>query len=504
MKYYLAIFLRRLPIFMLVATLFSVIAFGLAMSLPPTYSAQARFLMESSQIPNALAPPTVSTPAREQLQLFEQRLMGRGNLLDIARKINVFKDQNRMSPDEIVEAMQASTRISTNVTRGGAAIMTVRFSANTGQKAAGVMNEYTAIIQRLDVEQRTGRAGQTLEFFQQEVDRLGAELATLSARVVDFKTANSGALPEGQSYRLGQQGILQERIAQSDREVSTLTNQRARLIEIFNATGRIEGLEGIKLSPEQTQLDGLRRQLSEALLVYAPGNPRIKMLEGRIRQLEEMVAQQSSAAPAGASPLDLQLAEIDARVAAVQEQKANTEATLATLNQAIEQTAANAVQLSSLERDYANIQSQYNNAVNNLAQASTGERIEILARGARVSVLEQPTAPSRPSSPNRILLAGGGTLAGILAGLALIVLIEMLNTAPRRPEAIVRKLGITPLATLPYIQDHRTMVRQRRLRVAVILAILISVPLAVWAVHTFYQPLDLLAERVANKFGFRW
>ena len=504
MKYYLAIFLRRLPIFLLVAMVISAIAFGLAVSLPPSYTAQARFLMESSQIPDALAPPTVDASAREQLQLFEQRLMSRNNLLEIARKLKVFDDLDRMRPDEIVTEMREKSTISTNITTGGAAIMTLRFDAGTGRKAVGVVSEYVTIIQQLDIEQRTGRAGQTLDFFQQEVNRLSGELAAVSAQLVEFKTANSDALPDGQSYRLGQQGILQERIAQTEREISTLTNQRAKLIEIFNATGRLDGLTGVDLSPAQQQLQDMRNELDQALTVYAPSNPRIKMLEGRIAQVEAAVARETANAPAGASPLDLQLAELDSRVQALEEQKTETETELAKVTDMISRSASNAVQLTGLERDYANLQSQYNGAVASLAQASTGERIELLARGERVSLLEQPVEPNRPSKPNRILLAGGGTLFGILAGLGLIVLLEMLNTAPRRPEAIVRKLGITPLATLPYIQGHHEQIRQRRITWAVALAIIIGVPLAVWAVHTYYQPLDLLAERVANKFGVRW
>lgn len=504
MKYYFKLFLRRLPIFMLVAMVISVISFGVAMSLPPVYVSQARFLLESSQIPNALAPPTVNTPAREQLQLFEQRLINRSNLLDIARRLEVFPDQARMTPDEIYASMRNQTTVSSSVTKDGASILTVSFQARSGRKAAAVMNEYMAVIQREDVESRTGRAGQTQDFFQQEVDRLNADLAAISAKLIEFKTTNSDSLPDGQPYRLGQQGILQERIAQSDREISTLKAQRTRLIEIFNTTGQIQGVEGVKLTPEQKQLEDLRNQLSQAQAVYAPTNPKIKVLEGQIKKLEAVVAQQLGTVQSGASPLDLQLADIDSRVSALEDQKTQTQAVLDKLNDAIARTAANGVQLESLERDYSNVQGQYNAAVGNLAKASTGERIETLSRGERLTVLEQPIVPNSPAKPNRVLLAGGGTLFGILAGLGLIVLIEKLNSAPRRPEAIVRKLGITPLASLPYIQSHSEQVRRRRLSMAVTLAIMISVPLAVWAIHTFYMPLDLLAQKVGNKFGLRW
>ena len=504
MKYYLAIFLRRLPLFVLVSSIITVVAFFIAASLPAVYTSQARFLLESSQIPNALAPPTVNTPAREQMQLFEQRMTSRANLLDIARRLDVFPDIARMQPDDIVTAMQKATTISPNLTKDGASIMTVHFEASNGQKAAGVVNEYVSLIQQQDIENRTGRAGQTLEFFRQEVNRLETEMASVGAKLAEFKTANSDALPEGGNYRLGQQNMLQERISQSDREISTLTTQRARLIEIYEATGRVEGISGVQLSPQQQELQNLRRQKDEALAIYSPTNPRIRVLETRIAQLETVVANQSSNTAPGLSPLDMQLAEIDSRIGALTEQKAESVAQLETVNDSIRRSAANGVQLTSLEREYANLQVQYNSAVSNMAQASTGERIEVLSRGGRVTLLEQPIVPNTPSRPNRLLIGGGGMFLGIAAGIGLIILIEMLKTAPRRPEAIVKKLGITPLATLPFIQSKGDKRRQRRISFLLVVSILIAVPASVWAVHTFYRPIDLLAERVAEKIGVRW
>lgn len=77
----------------------------------------------------------------------------------------------------------------------------------------------------------------------------------------------------------------------------------------------------------------------------------------------------------------------------------------------------------------------------------------------------------------------------------------MLNRSPRRPEDLVKKLGIMPIATIPYIRSSREVVWQRSLKVATILVILIGVPAIVWGIHTYYQPLDLLAERVKDKVG---
>ena len=102
------------------------------------------------------------------------------------------------------------------------------------------------------------------------------------------------------------------------------------------------------------------------------------------------------------------------------------------------------------------------------------------------------------------MIAGGGTAFGIFAGLAVIFLIELLNSTARRPEDIVKKLGVTPLTTIPYIQTRGQRFRQRGQRVLLVFLILVGVPAIVFAIHTYYLPLDLLAERVMNKLGVRW
>ena len=60
-----------------------------------------------------------------------------------------------------------------------------------------------------------------------------------------------------------------------------------------------------------------------------------------------------------------------------------------------------------------------------------------------------------------MLIAGGGTAFGIMAGIALVVLIELLNRTARRPEDIVKRIGVRPLATLPYMRSRGEVVWKR-------------------------------------------
>jgi hypothetical protein len=89
----------------------------------------------------------------------------------------------------------------------------------------------------------------------------------------------------------------------------------------------------------------------------------------------------------------------------------------------------------------------------------------------------------------------------VLAG-ALFALLELLNRSVRRPAEITGALGIKPLATIPFIESPRRRIVRNAVRLASFLVILIGVPAALWAVDTYFMPLDLLADRILQRIGF--
>ena len=235
----------------------------------------------------------------------------------------------------------------------------------------------------------------------------------------------------------------------------------------------------------------------------------MKVLKARISQVEQIVSVQPVADPkeevqTGNSMLDFQLTEIDTRIVSLKEEKTTAAGALAKLEATIKKTPANSIRLDELTLNYQNIQLQYNSAVDRLAKASAGERIEFMSRGQKISVIEPPAVPNEPTKPNRLLIAGGGSAFGLLAGLGLVVLLEVLNRAIRRPQDLVRALGVAPIATIPYVQTRGEVFARRGRKLLLTLLILVCVPAAIYAIHTFYQPLDLIAEKIMNKIGVRW
>lgn len=506
LRFYFAVFMRRFHYFAIVATLIAAAAITIARLLPPVFVASANLVVEASQIPDELAAPTVRTAASEELQIIRQKLMTRANLLEIARKHDVLADAPELTPDQIVNEMRSSTKIIQTSGRGQANFMEISFEARSGRIAQQVVNEFVTIVLQENVEARTDRAEKTLEFFEVEVERLGNELEQQSAKILEYKNANSDALPETLDYRLTQQAAIQTQLATARSEIKNLHDQKRRLVELFEATGSLGPTGAVNLTPDQRKLQQLEDSLTNALAVYAPENPKVKLLEAQVAQQRAVVEREAGITGANsvnsaASILNVQLADIDGRIEVLEDLALQLDGQLKVLVDSIERTPGVTIALDGMQRDYNNTQSQYNRSVDGLSKAATGERIELLAKGRRIAVIDPATVPNEPSKPNRILIAVGGTTFGILAGLALVFAIEFLNSSIRRPTDIRRNLGITPLATVPYVYTPLEMVMRRAVTTAVFVGLVAGLPLALYAVHTYYLPLDLIYEKIAARIG---
>lgn len=517
-RFYLALFIRRLPYFLIFVVAGTAMGVVLALTLPPSFEAEARLVVESEQIPDDLAASTVRTEASEQLEIIQQRILTRDTLLDMANRLNIYGDLpagEGLRPDQIVADLRSRIRIRTTGGREAATLVNVSFTASNARLAAQVTNEVVTAMLEENVRMRTGVSGQTLEFFEQEVRRLDQELTTRGAQIVQFQEANKEALPESLAFRRSQLAAAQERLLQIAREESALNDRRAGLEALFEATGSIDGLTGVAqriLSPSETRLNQLQQQFSSSVAVLSLDNPRVRVLKQQIEALEEIVQEEkdqelatqaegevNSETGAPLSLYDIQIGDLDNQLEFLRTQRAEIQAEMQALQVSIDATPANSIALNTLERDYNAARLQYDQAVTSRARAETGDIIEALSKGERISVIEQAVPPAEPTSPNRPKLAIAGMGGGIMMGFGFIALLEVLNTSIRRPQDIMKKLEITPFGVLPFIRTRRDRIRRRILLAAIFLGVTGVIVGGLWGINTYLMPLDLLFMKILDR-----
>lgn len=149
---------------------------------------------------------------------------------------------------------------------------------------------------------------------------------------------------------------------------------------------------------------------------------------------------------------DFQLADIKDRLAEIAAERATIFQTIAGLETSIAATPGNETVLNSLQRDHQNVQAQYDSAVARLAEASTGQQIELLLKGERLSLIERAVPPQTAQGPSRKVLLAGSAFAAFMLGLLAIIAPEFLNRRIRRPAELTSRLQIVPFITVPYVR----------------------------------------------------
>src|SRR5699024_7307621 len=99
----------------------------------------------------------------------------------------------------------------------------------------------------------------------------------------------------------------------------------------------------------------------------------------------------------------------------------------------------------------------------------------------------------------KIAALGAGAGMGLAVGF--FMLMELLNSAIRRPAELKARFNVIPLAVIPYIENRRERRGRVARRLALVLAVAVTIPLGLWYLHMNYMPLDILTLKIIDRLG---
>ncbi|MHA7875718.1 MAG: GumC domain-containing protein [Roseivivax sp.] len=211
-------------------------------------------------------------------------------------------------------------------------------------------------------------------------------------------------------------------------------------------TARLEGA----IAEAEAELAEFRREYDQSL----PGA--VSVLRGQRGALEET-----------AFNIDRDIAELestvtrqrdtvrDREISLLEEQKALIEARIAEIDAAIARAPEVARDLAVIERRISNLQEQYSTVVRQRADAELDQVLEAQDQSDRLTVLERAVPPDESFSRSRKSIALiGAVLSGALA-LGLAYALELFNPAIRSAAQLERRLGITPVISVPVVDRRR-------------------------------------------------
>jgi protein tyrosine kinase modulator len=488
-RYYLGVLKRRFVLVLIPAIAAFALAIALTFMIPPVYQSAATILVQAQQIPEDLVRSTVTASAVERVQVIEQRVMTRENLLRIAEKYKLSSgDDSQAAASDVVDSVRNAVAIeqvllSTSSRRNPEAVaFRVSFDYRDPVVAAQVANELVAMILDEDLRTRTEQAAETKRFLMNEVGRITRELDSVDAQITEYKRQHSENLPESLSYRQSLLLRAQTELALLDRDISTLEEQSP-------GNG----------APVGDLINQVRLELARARATYTESHPTVKRLVQQLNELESAAQSQQNAAAAQASSGNTNVtrdAATQAKLDSMHRDRDDLQKRIADLEDSIAQTGQVELGLSGFLREQDDLQRELREANAKLSQAETAERLEENRQSERLEVIEQPIVPQSPIRPNRPMILALGLFASAAVGLGPVVAFEALDPSLKRERDVEKKLGQRALAVIPLIDTRGDIRRRKRFRFLVLLLLVLLVAAVAAAIHQYFVPLDELWYRV--------
>ena len=504
--------------------------------IPPVYESEGTILIESQQIPDDLIRSTVTSYADERIQVIQQLVMTRENLLRIIEKYDVFGERRQdLTVSEQVDLMRQRISIKTvagDVSRRRSRTtiaFTVGYEDPAAQRAFAVANELVTLFLEENVKTRTARASETTDFLSSEADRLKRALEEIEEQIANYKQEYGDALPEHLDLHMSMLERTEAAIKQAELDVKAardsyrfLEIERSAITSGLAASGDPEA----RLSPSQ-ELARAEAELTRLRGRYTAQHPALRRQVALVERLRAAQAEppgesegEGDAADPGASGESaegaaaalpsgsIELARVEARMNSVNDRIDALEQRVAQLTERRSELEGIIIQtpqvqraLTSLTRDYENTLKKYKEIQGKEMEARLAESLEAGRKAERFSLIEPPVKPDRPTKPNRRKIALLGTvLAGAAAG-AFVVLLEMLDHRVRGANAVTRLFGDRPLVSIPYIVTTAEQRRRRRLQWGAAGGTVVAGVLLLLGMHLFYLPLDMLAIKVMARLG---
>jgi capsular polysaccharide biosynthesis protein len=188
---YIGILKRRILYFAIPFLLVVMSGFGIVSIQRPIYQSEGKILVEAPEIPPDLVHPTITEVANERVQVIQQRITARDNLMAVVNKYNLFpRERQWMSGTELLDLVRSRMTIKpvdldalTAVPGNPTIAFTLSFDYEVPGLAMAVANEFLTSILSQDADTRTNNAAETTRFLEREVKRLQDEHDAVDAQI---------------------------------------------------------------------------------------------------------------------------------------------------------------------------------------------------------------------------------------------------------------------------------------------------------------------------------
>lgn len=458
-----AVLVRRKYWLIVPAVAGTLVAAGIALVMDPVYQSSATILIESQQIPTSLVASPITSYADERIAKIRQQILSRENLVELINKNKLYpEERGKKQLTELIKIMRDAIKVdlvSANVGPGNAQgskatiAFTLAFDYSVPATTQGVTEQLTGMFIDADIRRRSEQASGTASFLTRRADELRVRLQTLDGQLSEVRSRYSGALPDQLLSASQNNGAVRSEIARIDMETQSVMQSNSQLV------GRLQDESS---DPARNQLAQAQANLDKVSATYADNHPDVMAARELVRRLSD---NQRYVAPQALNPgVALELESGRSRLAMLAQQRAQLQGEIAKADRLIALSPQAAYELNNLQREYDNLDEQYQKIRDRQLEAQVAANLESEEKGERFTLVDAPLLPEEPIRPNRLMIVFLGFAAGLGLGFAMALLLELVRKPIHGRDGIARLTGHMPLGSVPLTIHGADTSRNRSLK----------------------------------------
>ena len=479
---------------------------AVAFKIPNRYTSNATLVVVQQQVPQRYVVPNDTTEMAVALQAMQQEVLSRPQLERIIRDFGLYaKESKRKAPEQIMALMLRDIDIEPIISptpQRDLNAFQISFTAQDPQIAQQITSTLTSLFIQENLKSREEQATNTTGFLHQRTEEAKKRLEVQEQRLRDFKMQNLGELPEQQQGNLGVLSGLQSQLQTTAANLSRAQEQRVYLQSLLSGYESLASQEvppagmasagtvarvATPLDTAQAELNRLRTEKVSLLGRFTAQHPDVIKInrdiaaaEANVERLKAAGATGQTAPPdsSGASQVaqsprtavnNPAMAQVKSQLEAnrlevdnLLKDEKQLRASLTQYQNRLNLTPVREQQLTSLNRDYDLVKKDYEDLANKEQQSQLATSLEKNQGGRQFRLVDPPSLPVVPSSPNRLKLNLGGLAGGVAVGLLLAFLMELRDRSFHSENELGRELAPPIVVSIPLILTTAEERRRKR------------------------------------------
>ena len=516
---YWAIAVRRrwwilLPLFLVWAAVWAISWF-----LPVSYTSESLILVEQQKVPDHYVVPNVTSNLQYRLQSLTEQILSKTRLQSMIDRLGLYPHHGALNFPDPVDQMRTDIKfelVSTPDRPGDYTAFKLRYSASSPELAQRVNGELAALFIAENENTQRQLSENTTNFLKAQLGDARANMAEQEAKVAAFKQTHLGDLPSQLESNMQILAGLQSQLQSAQQSLDAAGQQKLyleSLVQQYKSAQKVMGTGDPAATPPQTlesELLDMHLKLQDLQSRDTDRHPDVVALKGKIAQLERLKKQSEAelakemndgkarnavdpspigesqyGTPTAVMQLQSQLKANELEISNIQVHERKLESQITAYQSRLNLTPETEQELTAISRGYEESKSNYDSLLQKQMQSQLATSLEERQQGERFRIIDPPSLPKRPSTPNYLRFSLGGLLAGLSLGLCLTILMEITNVPVRQEKDLLAIVPVGILVGIPHLStpgEAHSQARRWRMELGAATAVLVLI-----AIGNFYS-----------------